>query len=691
MKKFFIPISIIFFFSVCHGQTKEFAELSGSKNCRSHFLNEPISFNGDTDLVIQFLRNRFDHLNTDAVTLHVESVMESPGGIHFTFNQYFYCHRIFNSQIKVNLDNQENVRSVFDNSFDVSDWNATILDQQFERISVDEVLNSLKQSRIHDLNNIGISPVIYAEDEKNPVAVLEIKVNNIKTHTYELFIANESSNIIEAQDLNSYTSTDTPINATIFLPDPLTTAQVDYGDPYFDNNDADATELSDEMINLQTPATFSTGVFTLENSFAILQDFDPPNILPPTNTTNDFMFTRVIDGFEDVNAFYHITQFQNYIQSLGFLNLANYQIQIDAHALNGADNSMFSPATNPPRLFFGDGGVDDAEDADVVVHEYGHAISYSAAPGTLNGFERKALDEALGDYLAVSYSRSISEYNWNQVFTWDGHNEFWNGRDANTDKHYPEDISSSFHSSGEIWSGALMDIWELIGREITDKLIFQTHYSFASNLAMTDAAQLFLQSDTFLFAGIHSCEIIPVFIARGLMSSEQCNFYDPSIVLDAGDDMTICENVPSVIQTSFIAQSLTFDWLPAEYLSDPNVSDPIASPIATTTFTVTATDTNNFFDVDSITVFVQECPDEIEVANMDGFSIGNGNLIIKFPINTNSVQLDIYNSIGQNIFSLDQASNEQIEITGSLFIAGGYICRISSNSGGKTFKLLKFR
>jgi hypothetical protein len=33
------------------------------------------------------------------------------------------------------------------------------------------------------------------------------------------------------------------------------------------------------------------------------------------------------------------------------------------------------------RLAFGEGGVDDAEDVDVVLHEYGHAIQHDTVPG----------------------------------------------------------------------------------------------------------------------------------------------------------------------------------------------------------------------------------------------------------------------------------------------------------------------
>ena len=37
-----------------------------------------------------------------------------------------------------------------------------------------------------------------------------------------------------------------------------------------------------------------------------------------------------------------------------------------------ADNSFYSPTTK--ALTFGTGGVDDAEDAGIIAHEYGHSI-----------------------------------------------------------------------------------------------------------------------------------------------------------------------------------------------------------------------------------------------------------------------------------------------------------------------------
>jgi hypothetical protein len=71
-----------------------------------------------------------------------------------------------------------------------------------------------------------------------------------------------------------------------------------------------------------------------------------------------------------------------------------FVIRVDPTAYQGQDQSRFSYSNSNPALFFGTGGVPDAEDADVVIHEYSHGIFYFIAPNSLGSLQRLAIEEA---------------------------------------------------------------------------------------------------------------------------------------------------------------------------------------------------------------------------------------------------------------------------------------------------------
>ena len=57
------------------------------------------------------------------------------------------------------------------------------------------------------------------------------------------------------------------------------------------------------------------------------------------------------------------------------------------------------------ELVLGTGGVDDGEDADVIVHEYGHSLQDQAAPSFAADAARAAtMGEGFGDYMAAAMS-----------------------------------------------------------------------------------------------------------------------------------------------------------------------------------------------------------------------------------------------------------------------------------------------
>lgn len=105
-------------------------------------------------------------------------------------------------------------------------------------------------------------------------------------------------------------------------------------------------------------------------------------------TNLEFRFNRADRAFKELMVYFHIDRTQKHIQELGFENVLNHSIEVNIDGITD-DNSFYSPATK--SLTFGTGGVDDAEDAEIILHEYGHAIQDDQVPGWGQHEEGKAM------------------------------------------------------------------------------------------------------------------------------------------------------------------------------------------------------------------------------------------------------------------------------------------------------------
>lgn len=482
----------------------------------AEFIHADDFLSEDTIAIKSYLKDQLFSLQPSNVDLVLKEFKESPKAKHYLFTQRINDKEVFRGSVKLNVGSDGRILSLFDNTTTVNDdVSNSFPNHEPYHNGLMVHYQTPDNGKLHEYK---LEEVYFPVDGKLEPAI-RLEVVESTGRYYEL-VLNENAKVIYQNDLLAYSAPapeDSTVTLWVFNPDPLTTAGQNYGAPYADAGDNDVLELNAERIPVQASATFDNGTFSLENDYVAIQEFSLPSTQPVTSTTPEFNYTRSQSGFEDANAFYHITAYQNYIQSLDFNDIVNYQIAVDVHALNGGDNSNFNPGFNPPRLQFGEGGVDDAEDADVIIHEYGHAIMHSAAPGTNNGTERRALDEAVGDYFASSYSRALNSNRWQDVFTWDGHNEYWPGRSTVSGDHYPEDLNNNIYTDADIWSATLMQIWGDIGREATDAIMIQAGYSFSSNMTMTQAAELFLQADTLLFNGANFTPIRQRMFDRGLI------------------------------------------------------------------------------------------------------------------------------------------------------------------------------
>jgi len=242
---------------------------------------------------------------------------------------------------------------------------------------------------------------------------------------------------------------------------------------------------------------------------------------PAYSATNTFIYDRHQDEFEQVMAYYWITEAQKYIQSLGFgstLRPVNKEAQHVRINQWGLDNSFAT--THKDELRFGKGGVDDAEDAEVILHEYGHAIHFSQN-FSFASEEAGAISEGFGDYWAVTVSTLIAPTaDPACVADWDSTSYTSTVphclRRVDTDLHYPTDLNGRVHHDGQIWSRALWDIRNALGNVKADTIILEGQFDFPGT-TMTDLATRTVAAAQRLYGTQAAKAVRTAFEARGIL------------------------------------------------------------------------------------------------------------------------------------------------------------------------------
>ena len=309
--------------------------------------------------------------------------------------------------------------------------------------------------------------------------------------------------------------TDSSVKARVFRPDPVSRLQMPYGGLLRDRGDSSSTLLRQAMDSVDIRISFSGDSFRLSSPHLKFGEFSPPaRPLSVSSDASAFVFDRNEPGFEELNAFWHLSHFREFLDSLGLDSLARFPLNIDAHGMDGADQSAYSPLQE--FLAFGDGNVDDAEDAAVILHEYGHALAHAAFPFGNSGQERRALEEGICDYIAGSYLRANSSFLPDRLFRWDGNNEFWAGRSLVSSRNYPGDLTGSLYADGEIFCSALSAMEALTGRRALHHILLTAMYGLGPNLSMPAAARQMLVADSAWYQGQHASAIRSHFLQRGI-------------------------------------------------------------------------------------------------------------------------------------------------------------------------------
>ena len=306
------------------------------------------------------------------------------------------------------------------------------------------------------------------------------------------------------------------------------TGQVFFPNPVAYLGNQSLTDQKDADYPALQPAYKVVSLTNLDGSGYLHGDW--ANILsetggPAFSSTNTFIYTRNDDRFEQVMAYYWVTEAQKYIQSLGFgitrrpINKESQDIRINQI---GIDNSFSWDKHD--LLRFGKGGVDDAEDAEVILHEYGHAIQDSQMTpfGFGGSVEAGSIGEGFGDYFAVTVSNVIAPTpdpacvaDWDSVSYTSTIPHCLRRVDKNL--HYPQDLNGEVHHDGQIWSRALWDIRNALGHTKADTIILEAQFSFAPDTSMPAAAQATVNTAEALYNHATAMTVRQAFVDRGIL------------------------------------------------------------------------------------------------------------------------------------------------------------------------------
>jgi hypothetical protein len=344
------------------------------------------------------------------------------------------------------------------------------------------------------------------------------QVWRVRANHWDVLVDASTGEVLRAQDMRQFARPVASGVGQVFRPDPLSSARASYGDAgYVDGNNADTPQLDSQLKSVVLRSirfNATSGLYSLAGPYATCRNLEAPNDAAcPSQAGKAFNFTRDNIAFDAVNAYYHIDAYMRYVNLTLGVEAIPYQhpvggVQFDPHAMSGQDNSYYSGGD----LHFGQGGVDDAQDADVVIHELGHGLHDWLTDGHLS--QVQGLSEGVGDYVAAGYSRdqpnqwtpADAPYFW--VFNWDGHNPFWPGRvtNWNVGRVYPRDVASQEgHTAGQYWSSCNLVARDAIGGQRMDKAFFMGLAMTGASSNQKDAAQAVI--DAAAAMGYTSAEI----------------------------------------------------------------------------------------------------------------------------------------------------------------------------------------
>jgi hypothetical protein len=458
-------------------------------------------------------------IKLDLSDLKFVSKAEGLGTIHFRYQQHHEGIPVLHAVTSIHLNKEYKIIKIKINYHPVISLDTKgILRQGISKERAIEIVNLLLNAKTKEIHHSSANLIVYQKKDKFYLA-WEILISlKYPAESHHFYVNVKDGIILNRIDVLK------KINGKgrVFIPNPV----VALGD-----------------LNL----TFESQIPEKAYSQVILKDLDGSGFLigPYVDTTATpfrahepsliFNYKRGDSRFCEVMVYFHIDSFQRFIQKLGFRNICNKQVTANAYAARDY-NSHFDPNTKILSFGTGSGGIPDAEDADIIIHEYVHAIQDDQIPSFGMTPEGCAIAQGSGDFLAACFfSEENGGFNREAVGDWDGIGMIQHCvRRVDGKKHYPEDFLDILRcdADSEIWSATLWDIYIALGggskkkedrikaREHSITLLLESNFFLNPLSNFIDGADAIITANAHLFSDKEDEIIRDVFIKRGILSEQ---------------------------------------------------------------------------------------------------------------------------------------------------------------------------
>jgi Zn-dependent metalloprotease len=424
--------------------------------------------------------------------LQLVAVRESLLATHYWYVQTYAGHKVLDSYYAKHVDKATGQVTIDDGRQAVSGLNATT-----PSVSAVQAESAAGQQPLANEVSVWQGKLVYSV------------LSDSDTGSKRTIVDASTGAVLKSESLIKHATG----TGKVFSPNPVASLQ---NESLTDQNDKDSAVPATAYKSVSLTDLDGSGY--LSGSYAKIVDAKNKQ---PHSATNQFNYTRNNDFFEQVMAYYSITETQKYIHNLGFTNVNNEAQDIKTTGLTD-DNSFYDPSTD--RITFGTGGVDDAEDSEVIWHEYGHAIQDAQVPGFGSTVEAGSIGEGFGDWWAMIMSAAVQSDTATTplacLMDWDS-TSYTTGtphciRRTDTNLTYA-DRDGEVHDDGQIWSRALNDVFRTFGRDKSAKIVLESQFSYKPNTTMAAAANATVATAKRLYGDTDAAKVTAAFHSRGII------------------------------------------------------------------------------------------------------------------------------------------------------------------------------